>query len=351
MGVVQKRGNWWLDYRYNGRRYRKKVGPSKSVAKAAWAKIQIEIAENKFLDIKKEQRIKLEDFADEYFELHCKVNHRSPESAAGSQIKVLKRYFPGKYLHEITPIEIEKFKAERVKEVSPATVNRALTCLKAIFNKAIKWRKFDGSNPVKEVKFFKEENHKLNYLEVEEIRRLILASQGAIKPVVIVALNTGMRRGEILNLKWQDIDFKQGIIELLKTKSGKKRMIPMNEDVKNILISVRKNPNSPYIFCNRNGEPLKDVRTAFATALRRAGVKRIRFHDLRHTFASQLVMSGADLNTVRELLGHSDLKTTLIYAHLSKDHKTRAVNALCQKISCPPISRQSVNTSLVESLL
>src|SRR3989338_804885 len=237
MGVVQKRGNWWLDYRYNGRRYRKKVGPSKAVAKAAWAKIQIEIAENKFLDVKREQRIKLEDFADEYFELHCKVNHRSPESAAGSQIKVLKRFFPGKYLHEITPIEIEKFKAERVKEVSPATVNRALTCLKAIFNKSIKWRKFDGSNPVKEVKFFKEENHKLNYLEVEEIRRLILASQGAIKPVVIVALNTGMRRGEILGLKWQDIDFKQGIIELLKTKSGKKRMIPMNEDAKNTLIS------------------------------------------------------------------------------------------------------------------
>jgi len=104
--------------------------------------------------------------------------------------------------------------------------------------------------------------------------------------------------------------------------------LPMNEFLKNTLIGIRKNPNSPFVFTNRSGEPFKDIRTQFSTVLRRAGVKRIRFHDLRHTFASQLVMSGVDLNTVRELLGHADLKTTLIYAHLSQDHKKNAVNAL-----------------------
>jgi len=105
-------------------------------------------------------------------------------------------------------------------------------------------------------------------------------------------------------------------------------MLPMNEFLKNTLISVRKNPSSPFVFNNRSGEPFKDIRTQFTTVLRRAGIKKIRFHDLRHTFASQLVMSGVDLNTVRELLGHADLKTTLIYAHLSQDHKKQAVNVL-----------------------
>lgn len=153
-----------------------------------------------------------------------------------------------------------------------------------------------------------------------------------IGSIIILAINSGMRRGEIFNLKWRDIDFNQDIIYLLKTKSGEKRMIPMNEFLKNTLISVRKHPNSSFVFNNRSGEPFKGIRTQFSTVLRRAGIKRIKFHDLCYTFASQLVMSGVDLNTVRELLGHADLKTTLIYAHLSQDHKKRAVDVLNQKM-------------------
>jgi len=138
-----------------------------------------------------------------------------------------------------------------------------------------------------------------------------------------------MRRGEIFNLKWRDIDFKRDIISLLKTKSGDKRMIPINEFLKNKLISIRKHPKSEYVFCKQDGQPYKDIRTQFNTVLRNAGISKMRFHDLRHTFASQLVMNGIDLNTVRELLGHADLKTTLIYSHLSQDHKKQAVNVLC----------------------
>lgn len=331
MGVVFKRGHYWLDYRYNGRRYRKKVGPYKALADSAWAKIRTEIAENRFLDVKKDKQVRFEDFADRYLNLHCKVNHRS--IAAVGQIEILKRHFAGKYLHEITPVMIERFKAERIKEkVCFATANRALTCLKAIFNKAIKWKEFDGTNPVNDVSFFKEENHKLRFLEKEEIIRLIDKAQGTTKALITVAVFTGMRRGELLGLKWRDIDFNQGLIHLLVTKSGKKREIPMNEQVRQALLSIRKHPQCPYIFINRNGDPWKDVRRGFTATLTAAGIKDFRFHDLRHTFASQLAMSGVDLNTIRELLGHSDLKTTLIYAHLSKDHKLRAVNLLGAKM-------------------
>ena len=195
MSVVFKRGNYWLDYRHNGHRRRRKVGPYKALADNAWAKIRTEIAENKFLDIKKEKRIKFEVFAANYFEVHCKVNQAHAGKASTTLIKALKRFFAGKYLHEITPLMIEKFKAERVREVSASTVNRGLTCLKTIYNKAIKWHDFDGHNPVREVRFLKEENHKLRYLEKEEIEKLIECATYQSKPLITIAVFTGMRRG------------------------------------------------------------------------------------------------------------------------------------------------------------
>lgn len=348
MGVVHKRGNWWLDFRYEGRRYRKKVGPNKALADLAWAKKQTEIAENKFLDIKREQKIKFEVFADEYFDLHCKVNHSSVGKSSGSQLKSLKEFFGGRYLHEITPMEIEKYKNERIKHVSPATVNRNLARIKALFNKAIQWKKFDGENPMKHIRFLKEDNHKLRYLEKEQISKLIDSCRGFLKPLVIVALNTGMRRWELFTLKWQNIDVNQKLIYLLETKSGKKREIPMNEAVINAFISIRKHPKSPYVFYKPDGEHIRDVRKCFGSALKKAGIKDFRFHDLRHSFASQLAMAGVDLNTIRELLGHSDLKTTLIYAHLSKDHTMRAVNLLLSQN--PPLEDITQNNLLTTQL-
>jgi integrase len=130
-----------------------------------------------------------------------------------------------------------------------------------------------------------------------------------------------MRRGEILKLKWHDIDYQRGIIYLLDTKNGAKREVFMNDLVKNALIGVRKHPESPYVFCDKNGRPYHDIRKSFYTALEKSGIISFRFHDLRHTFASQLVMSGVDINTVRELLGHKDIRMTLRYSHLSQDYK------------------------------
>lgn len=243
-------------------------------------------------------------------------------------LRVLRVYFGDKYLDQISVMDVEKFKTKRIKEVSPATVNRALSCLKSLFNKAIVWEKFDEPNPVCKVKLLKEDNKKLRYLEKDEIEKLLSVCDESLKPVVVVALNTGMRLSEILYLKWQDVDFKRGIIYLLKTKSGDKREIPMNELVEEALKGIRKHQTSEYIFCHKDGSPRKTVRKSFATALKRSNIENFRFHDLRHTFASHLVMAGVDLNTVRELLEHADLTMTLRYAHLSQDHKKKAVDVL-----------------------
>jgi Site-specific recombinase XerD len=293
-------------------------------------KRKLEIAENKYLDIRREQKVKFEELADMYIEIYAKPNKRSFKSDL-TNVKTLNRYFSGKYLYEIDTLSIEKFKTERAKEVSPATVNRELACLKCMFNRAIEWGKIKDS-PAKTVKLFRENNKRLRYLEKEEIVKLLANCNKYLKAMVILALNTGMRRGEILGLKWHDIDFRRGIIYLLDTKNGEKREIPMNEQVKTALIRTNKHPDSPHIFCRADGKPYRDIRKSFFTALKKAGIINFRFHDLRHTFASQLVMSGVDLNTVRELLGHKSLKMTLRYSHLSPDHKKRAVDILGRRM-------------------
>ena len=142
------------------------------------------------------------------------------------------------------------------------------------------------------------------------------------------ALLTGMRRGELLSLKWEQI--RNGFIYLTETKSGKARQIPINDRLAEVLKEVRRGNQlkSPFVFCDSQGRRFYHVRRSFVSACRRAGIEAFRFHDLRHTCASHLVMAGVDLTTVKELLGHKDIKTTLRYAHLAPSHKVKAVDIL-----------------------
>jgi len=338
MGLRQKGGNWFIDYYAYGHRRREKIGTSKVLAENILRKRKVEIAEGKFLDKKKQPKVKFDDFADEYLERHCKLNNKSWFKSDYFNLKGLKKYFGSRYLNEVTPGSIEDYMKERTKTVSKSTVNRILSTLKSMYNYAIREKKA-VENPVTEVKFFKVPKRRLRFLEKEEICKLLATIDQLIltnkhnqythlKPIVIVALHTGMRKGEILGLKWHDIDIKRGIIHLHNTKNGENREVPMNTLVQKTIIGVLKNPESQYIFCDKGGKPYGDIKKSFFTALKNTGIINFRFHDLRHTFASQLVMAGVDLNTVRELLGHKSIETTLIYAHLSPEHKKRAVDIL-----------------------
>ncbi|MDP2940555.1 MAG: site-specific integrase, partial [Candidatus Omnitrophota bacterium] len=293
-------------------------------------------------DIKKNYKIKFEDFADEFTRLHIVFLKPSTQKSNKSILKTLKSYFGGLYLYNIGPKDIEMFKAERIKAVKksnkallktlkPATINRNVALLKCMFNKAIEWRKVD-KNPLKGMKPLKENNKRLRFLEKNEILKLIDCCSPHLKPIVIVAVNSGMRTGEILNLKWNDIDFKTNLIYLMETKNGECREVPMNETVKRTLIKVLKRPESPYVFCNEIGKPYESIKTSFHTAIKRAGIKDFVFHNLRHTFASHLVMMGIDLRTVQELLGHKSYAMVLRYSHLSPSHKSKAVELLDKNI-------------------
>ena len=359
MGVYQKGSDWYIDYRFSGRRKREKIGPSKKIAVLTLGKRKVQIAEGKFLDIKKNERIKFEDFAKTFIELHSKLNKRPRVAKRDEQlVKRLTEHFSGKYLYEITPRQIEEYKKIRKeakrkggKEIAAATVNRELACLKCIFNKAITWGKAE-KNPVREVKLFKENNRRTRYLEKEEIKKLLENSADHLRPILIVALFTGMRKSEILNLQWKNINIKHGVIYLLDTKNGERRKVLINDTVEKALIAVSKNPNSPYVFCHENGKPYLNVRKSFDVALEKCGIINFRFHDLRHTFASQLVMMGIDIKTVQELMGHKSIEMTLRYSHLSPDHKKKAVDILGQRMDTiwtPKAKSEGPNTSSILS--
>ena len=325
----KKGTTYYIVYPFNGRRKTETIGKDKKLAEKVLHKRLTEIAENRYLDIKKEEKIRFEDFGEEYLALHSKL-----KKSYGTDFKViglLKKFFGGKYLYEITSLDVDKLKSKRAQEVSPATVNRTLAVLKSMFNKAIVWGKTEH-NPCKAVKLFKENNQRVRFLEREEIDKLLVNCSEHLKPIVTVALHTGMRKGEILGLTWHNIDIKRNIVHLLDTKNGEKREVPMNEIAQKTIIGVLKHSDSPYIFCNKNGRPYGDIKKSFLTAIKKSDIIDFRFHDLRHTFASHLVMSGIDLNTVRELLGHKSLEMTLRYSHLSPDHKKRAVDVLGQNL-------------------
>ena len=188
----------------------------------------------------------------------------------------------------------------------------------------------------------------MRFLMPEEIRTLLSNCADHLKPIVTVALNTGMRKGELLSLKWDQVNLDQGIISLLDTKNHERRDLLMNEAVKSTLRALKAQRSGEYVFCNGYGESFGEVKRSFGTALRKSGIEDFRFHDLRHTFASNLVMEGVDLMTVKELLGHKSLEMTMRYSHLAPSHKMRAINVLDRILSLNP--PQAVAPSKVVSL-
>jgi integrase len=231
-------------------------------------------------------------------------------------------------------LKIEKFRAWRLREGnSKTTCNRYLQLLKKMFNVA----KEEGDaeeNPVQKVKLYSEKDVlREKVLTEEEEGRLLGTSVEHLRSILILALNTGMRRGEIFNLMWSQVDFRDRKIRVERTKSQKFRFIPMNSTVFYELRRLEsKNGQSSYVSFNpETGKPYVDVMTAFKAACSRAGVKGLRFHDLRHTFASRLVKRGADIVTVQNLLGHSTLALTQRYTHADDERKKAAVELLSRE--------------------
>ncbi|MBR1619202.1 site-specific integrase [bacterium] len=183
-------------------------------------------------------------------------------------------------------------------------------------------------NPVRKAGTLREDNHTIRYLTIEEEKRLFESIDKVapyLRPIVTMALQTGMRRGEIFNLKWANI--KNGYIELLETKSGKMRTIPISSTLDNVLKNIPR--KSIYVFINpKTNKPYIDVKKSWKNVLDKAKISNFRFHDLRHTVATRMVEKGIDLLVVRDILGHSLISTTMRYAHPVTERKQAAIDIL-----------------------
>jgi integrase len=226
----------------------------------------------------------------------------------------------------------------RGKQRAPATVVRYMAGLSHAFTVAVnEWGWLEDS-PMRKVKKPTEPRGRVRFLDDDERARLLEASKDSestyLYPIVVLALSTGMRRGEILGLKWQDVDTQAGFLILHDTKNGERRRVPVAGHALAVIRNHAKvrRIDSDYLFPGRiAGKPI-DIRKPWEKALKRAEIDDFHFHDLRHSAASYLAMNGASLAEIAEVLGHKTLQMVKRYAHLSEAHTTRVVASMNEKI-------------------
>jgi integrase len=230
---------------------------------------------------------------------------------------------------EIIADDIEGFKLHRRKEVSGSTVNRELALLKRMFNLAIDWDLYLGSNPVRKVKFFQEINTGFRVLSKEEEKKFLANATPYIQDIALFGLNTGLRIGEIRSLKWESVDLEKNLLTVFAEKTHKIRPVPINSEARRVLEFWSLGRKNEFVFYNHEtGKPFVDLKAGFALACRKAGIEGVTWHTLRHTFASRLLDRGVDIVTVQQLLGHSTVIVTMRYTHTNLDSKKAAVAKL-----------------------
>ncbi len=288
---------------------------------------------------REKQKLRFQEFADTYLTNYAKLKKRSWRSDEKYLNSQLVPFFGGMELGEISSFGVHEFMVKRQGDgVRNSTINRELTVLKKMLGLAIKWGYRTTANPVEKGNYFSEEEYKrdrvLNYAEE---RRLLRSAAPHLKPILTCALMTGMRYAEILGLTWDRVDLerRQITVKAEASKSGKKRIVPINETLHAELDKLKKlnKGKSGFVFLYQDPKSgktrnVKTVRRAFVMACRRAGIMNLRFHDLRHTAGTRLIESGADPISVRDILGHADLKTTEGYLHSSLKRMETAARLL-----------------------
>ena len=245
--------------------------------------------------------------------------------------------FGGRRLCDIGPRDVQLHHAAMRQSHTEATANRHLALLSAIFRKAVEWGRIDR-NPAGGIKPFKEASQHQRFLRSEEIARIFAAMEQEPNQTAVAALKllllTGTRREEALQARWEHVDLALGQWWLPRTKSGRGRYVTLSEAAKALLQSLPSRGVSPWVFPGREGDkPLNNPRKAFCRVLATAGVEHLRIHDLRHSFASLAVNSGATLYEVQSLLGHSSAQMTQRYAHLADSGLRRASQAVADAVS------------------
>ncbi|MBA2526926.1 MAG: site-specific integrase [Pyrinomonadaceae bacterium] len=341
MPVQKRRDRWHYAFCIRGVRYRGALpeARTKFEAEKAETKIRQEVYEGRHGRPTGEKDFVV--FVEEIYKPWAIENKRSFKSNDKYKLPVIceSKCFKGKTFAQISPFLIEQYKKERREAVmesgstrKPSTINRELGLLSKIFSLAIKYGVTDN-NPCREIPWLPENNNRVRYLLDEEEPQLFAVLDGRrkhLRALIALAIGTGMRRGDQLNLRWEKVDFQRDVIYVPNSKTGKDYSVPMNADVRNTLLQLRCRANrSDYLFINpRTNKPYTDLKKAFGTACRLAGIRDLHWHDLRHTFGTRLAEAGCSEATIAELMGHSDPQTTRRYTHATDRAKRAAVEAV-----------------------
>ncbi|HIF5955696.1 site-specific integrase [Vibrio parahaemolyticus] len=349
---------YYFYYRLNGKQRNYLIGSADSMTPAqardlakekaglvaSGVDVQVQRAEERKAEVRRSLTLGKyleEHYKDYLFAMNPKTAKQSYQSIANTFA-----FLADKPLEDIKAWDIQQWVTDKRKlGRAPATIEYTFNRLKAALNRAVEWE-FIESHNLSSVKIAKEDNTRIRYLSESEEAALLsaLATREAqlcedndshqyadfFTPLITLAMHTGMRKGEMLTLRWESVSFENRYLTILSenAKSKKKRTIPMNDTVFNMLSQWRaQNLNEEYVFVHE-GKQVSFFQYPWQNLLKAAGIENFRFHDLRHHFASKLVMAGVDLNVVRELLGHADLKMTLRYAHLAPAHTAAAVQLI-----------------------
>jgi integrase len=326
----------------NGHRKRERIGPDKRLAETIHRKRKVEIAEGKFLDKQRPVISTFDELADAYLkwispdeQAGIPARKRSWKSHDLYAIGQLRTYFAGKRLTAITSALVGQYRdwrrstiSRRRHPVSAATVNRELACLKRMFNVAFKGLivlkgGIPTINPIAAVSLERELNERDRVLSAEEFRRAHEAAEAWVKPILLAAYHTGMRKGEIRALRWDQVDFRRGTIRLKSsdTKTDEGRLIPLSQSLTSTLKVVTRYVSCLWVFVNpalmdswRAGPDSVDPRYhatsithAFTRACQQAGVTNATFHDLRHTFVTNARRAGIDYFRIMAITGHKTM--------------------------------------------
>ena len=272
-------------------------------------------------------------FVEEQYLPHVKTYKRS----WGTDVSLLNNHllprFAKRYMDDITRQDIVKMHRERKATGAAGSANRLLIMMRYIFNLALRWEVAGiKTNPCAGVPLLEENNKMERYLSVDEAQRLYQSvcrsDNQMLKHIVSMLILTGARKREVLDAQWQDFDVERSTWRIPVTKSGKARHVPLSDGALTVLSCVPINPHTAFVFANpATNKPFVSIFYSWNTARKQAGLADIRMHDLRHSFASLLVNSGRTLYEVQKILGHTQVKTTQRYAHLSQDTLLDAANA------------------------
>ena len=351
----EKRVREAIEFVPEGRNFAKRLREAEKRAQSVLIKRKAAVVENRHELARPRPSMTVARFVEKYYadELrHRKGNGLRTAEAEIQRITTgpLGRYLAGVNLHGITQWQVQKYVRVRRQEAGNAAINRDLARLSNLWNSAARKKLVKGQNPVAEFRKehgrLDEPKNRLRSLTADEEARLIEALPPALRPLVEVAIHTGIRRGALLGLQWLDVEFQTENIRVPDhlSKNREEYYVRMNRRVREVLVEVRNRGGytgpKDYVFCLRNGARRRSIHSCFDRAKKRAGLSDVHFHDLRHTAASRIVMAGGTLYDVTKHLGHQSSAMAERYAHLSPDHMKKVAELTIPPVSVTRLSRE-----------